>query len=611
MADGNHAARRCRPIWPRSSARPASSPTAGCARLGVRRLAEAQYPQLAETTRRALDAYARGVNAWLASRGSSLPVEFLVLGLRPEPWSPVDLLVWLKLMALRLSSDWREELLRVAAHRAPDAATAARPVAGQPTPVAAPGAAGLPASMLAQLDAAVPGQLQAGPRRLQHLGRAGPATASGRPILANDPHLPFALPGVWYLARLVSPARELAGATSPGFPAMILGHNGRIAWGLTTSDIDVEDLFVERVDPADPARYLAPGGSLPFVVRQEVIGVKGGEPETLTVRLTRHGPVISDLAGLPSSAANQAGAAEESVVMALAAPYLEADDRTPDALFASTRLPTGRAFSPQRGRRHRRSRTSSTPTATATSATSPPALSPARPRRRMAAAGGLVGRRRLARLRAVRRPAAGLRSTLRPPRQRQQSAAAPRLALAVAGTWDPGFRAERIEQRLADDPPQTLETSAALQMDSVSLMARRLLPLMLERLPEDGGAATGDPPARRLAVRHGPESPRAADLLGLAARARAQPVRRRAGPAVRALLGLPAALRRAGADPPDRCGATISRTPAMEDCPSRLQTSLEAAMAGLAKTQGTILRRGAGATCTKPASSIRSGSGSR
>ena len=162
---------------------------------------------------------------------------------------------------------------------------------------------------------------------------AGPASAGGKALLANDPHLPFALPSVWYLARLAGPEGELAGATSPGFPAMILGHNGRAAWGLTTSDIDVEDLFVERVDPADPNRYLAPDGSLPFVVREETIRVKGGEPETLTVRLTRHGPVISDLAGVPSPAANEAGAADGSVVMALAAPYLEADDRTPDALF--------------------------------------------------------------------------------------------------------------------------------------------------------------------------------------------------------------------------------------------------------------------------------------
>src|SRR5260221_473214 len=100
-------------------------------------------------------------------------------------------------------------------------------------------------------------------------GVDGKHTVSGKPLLANDPHLDFATPDIWYLARLDTPDLHLAGATSPGAPFIVIGHNQRIGWGFTTTEGDVEDLFIERIDPADPNHYLAPaalapGGSLPF-----------------------------------------------------------------------------------------------------------------------------------------------------------------------------------------------------------------------------------------------------------------------------------------------------------------------------------------------------------
>ena len=129
----------------------------------------------------------------------------------------------------------------------------------------------------------------------------GARTASGKPLLANDPHLDFSAPGVWYLARIETPGLTLAGVTAPGTPFIIIGHNDRIAWGFTTTGGDVEDLFVEKPDPADPARYLTPGGALPFTTRQETIRVRDGAPVTLTVRATRHGPVDLRSRGLASS----------------------------------------------------------------------------------------------------------------------------------------------------------------------------------------------------------------------------------------------------------------------------------------------------------------------
>jgi penicillin amidase len=145
-------------------------------------------------------------------------------------------------------------------------------------------------------------------------------------LLANDPHLGLQAPGVWYLAHLAAPELALIGATMPGVPGIVLGHNGSVAWGFTNTGPDTQDLFVERLDPADPARYLTPDGSAPFVVRDEVIEVKDAAPLALTVRATRHGPVLSDL--LPDD-----GMFEPGHVVALAWTALAADDRTAQALL--------------------------------------------------------------------------------------------------------------------------------------------------------------------------------------------------------------------------------------------------------------------------------------
>ena len=155
----------------------------------------------------------------------------------------------------------------------------------------------------------------------------GAHSSSGKPLLANDPHLDFSAPGVWYLARIETPDETLAGVTAPGTPFLIIGHNDRIAWGFTTTGGDVEDLFVELPDPSDPTRYLAPGGPIPFTTREERIDVRGAPPVTLTVRATRHGPVISDLAQYSAGGA----------VLALQTTWLAADDTTPDALWAMSR----------------------------------------------------------------------------------------------------------------------------------------------------------------------------------------------------------------------------------------------------------------------------------
>jgi penicillin G amidase len=123
---------------------------------------------------------------------------------------------------------------------------------------------------------------------------SGAHSVSGKPLLANDPHLALSFPGTWYLARLVGPGFDIRGATSPGSPAIVLGHNGTIGWGFTTTNLDSQDLFIERIDPTDPNRYITPDGARPFGVRDETINVAWGDPVAMRVRETRHGPVIDD-----------------------------------------------------------------------------------------------------------------------------------------------------------------------------------------------------------------------------------------------------------------------------------------------------------------------------
>ena len=122
----------------------------------------------------------------------------------------------------------------------------------------------------------------------------GTRSSTGKPLLANDPHLGLTAPSVWYLAHLSWPGQEIVGATFPGMPVVVLGHNGRVVWGFTNTGPDVQDLFVEKVDSSDPSRYLDPGGWRAFDLRRERIRVKDGEDVVLEVRESRHGPILND-----------------------------------------------------------------------------------------------------------------------------------------------------------------------------------------------------------------------------------------------------------------------------------------------------------------------------
>ncbi len=304
--------------------------------LGLYRVAEANVAHLGLEARAVLEAYAAGVNAFLAAPGGPWPPEYYLLRYRPEPWRPADSIVWGRLMALQLSGNWRDEIRRARLAKDLTEAQIAFLWPEYPTdgPISTGGLLGPQPSERAdaptQLREILPWQWM--PKSASNSWvLSGERTASGMPILANDPHLSLRSPGTWYLVRIETPDQALAGATAPGVPFVIVGHNGRVAWGFTTTESDTQDLFIERLSGPGPGSYDTPEGPRPFEVRNEIIEVRGQAPETLSIRSTRHGPVLSDF--LPE-AAQIAGAGQ---VVALAWPALMPDDGAGDAFVALAR----------------------------------------------------------------------------------------------------------------------------------------------------------------------------------------------------------------------------------------------------------------------------------
>ena len=250
--------------------------------LGVRRVAEANVQRLAAADRKILSAYAAGVNAFLATR-PVLPLEFWILRADPEPWSEVDSAAWGKMMAWDLGGNWRNELLRLQlARRMPTASIEAflPPYPGD-SPAALPDLRELYGALEKQPAQVSEADSIAGASNSWVV--SGERSASGKPLLANDPHLGLSAPNIWYFAQLHAPGLDAIGASLPGVPGIVLGRNARIAWSATNTEPDVQDLYLERLD----ARTLS--------TRQETIKVRGGDDVPLTVRASRHGPVISDV----------------------------------------------------------------------------------------------------------------------------------------------------------------------------------------------------------------------------------------------------------------------------------------------------------------------------
>ncbi len=327
--------------------------------LGWRRVAEAELPTLKPETRRYLQAYADGVNAYIKAQGSpsSMSLEYVVLGqkvkdYRVEDWTPADSLAWLKAMAWDLRGDYSAELMRArlagsmstaqinelyppypydqnkpilspqdwspprssSANSALPAAVG-RAAAGRsaaPQPVSGTSAPQTGADLTKQTSkdaqrayAVVQRALDAVPvtmGRGDGIGSnswvvSGEHTTTGRPLLANDPHLATSLPGVWYQTGLhcrhvsATCPFDVSGFSFAGLPGIVIGHNASVAWGFTNLGPDVSDFYLEKVTDDT---YLRDGKQVPLTMSTETIKIGGGGEQTITVRSTVHGPILSD-----------------------------------------------------------------------------------------------------------------------------------------------------------------------------------------------------------------------------------------------------------------------------------------------------------------------------
>ncbi|GAB2698826.1 penicillin acylase family protein [Thalassiella azotivora] len=513
--------------------------------LGWRRVAEAELPLLAPSTRSYLQAYADGVNDYLAERSpAELSAAYTVLDLSVplggiEPWEPLDSLTWLKAMAWDLRSNYDDELGRALTYEAvqdvelvnqlwpPYPVTRHAPIvpgngttadvagASLATARQADAAAGPPVTGSADADvlAVVQEALDAVPTLLgtgEGTGSnswvvSGDLTATGAPILANDPHLSPSVPSIWYQVGLhcreVSEQCpfDVAGYSFSGLPGVVIGHNADIGWGFTNMGADVTDFFLERVNGDT---YQRDGAQVPLDVRTEEIRVAGGETRTITVRSTVHGPILSDAIDrvrevgrttlVPPNAPIQGSGYEVSLAWTALTP-----SRTADALFA---LNSARGWEDFRA---------------AAELFDVPAQNLV-----YADRDGNIGYQAPGRI-PVRQPGTGigqqdgtwpragwdsswdwagtipfaeLPSVLNPPEgfvvTANQAVAGPGYPHLISQDFAYGYRSQRIrsviEEWVADDHPITLQDTRDLQVDSYNSFAAQLVPTLLQVALDEG-----------------------------------------------------------------------------------------------------------------------------
>lgn len=306
--------------------------------LGIIRAAQKQYEAMPADAKAQVKAYADGINAFHATSSQALPPEFHVLGVKPAAWTGVDSMGWAIMMALDLGGNWGTEFGRLS--------TAQKLPTKQVWDLfpAYPGEAPVSKVDLSKLYADLgiykaAGIKAAGQKFIENqavafvnnaysatksianeestgdvaaniigseIGNiegkgsnnwvvAGSHTVSGKPLLANDPHLGLSAPAIWYFAGLHVPGvYEAVGATLPGLPSVVLGRTAKVAWGFTNTGPDVQDLYLEQINPSNPKQYKTPTGWAEFETRTDTIKVKGHPDVSYTYRTTRHGPVISD-----------------------------------------------------------------------------------------------------------------------------------------------------------------------------------------------------------------------------------------------------------------------------------------------------------------------------
>jgi penicillin G amidase len=262
--------------------------------LGLRRAAEASYNQYSEQGKNTLEWFAEGVNLYIKEmkKAKKLPFEFTLLGYQPEVWTAVDSLTIGKYMAFDLGGNWEDQAFRqyLLQNFSEDKAYDLFPTYPKEAPY------------IISKNEIDFGETLAGavlPHEFNGSNNwvvAGTKTKSGKPILADDPHLSLGTPSIWYQMHLEAPEVNVSGVIFAGVPGIILGHNESVAWGVTNTNPDVQDLFIEKRNPDNPKEFLFMDSWEKANIIEEPIKVKDKKTINYQVTITRHGPIISEFA---------------------------------------------------------------------------------------------------------------------------------------------------------------------------------------------------------------------------------------------------------------------------------------------------------------------------
>jgi penicillin G amidase len=269
--------------------------------FGLRRAAEASLAEYAPESRQIVDLYAQGVNAFMkeAKEKGTLPPEFRILGYEPKEWTAVDSLTIGKYMSYDLGGHWEAQAFRywLLQHESEQKALELFPSYPKDAPTiiqSVKQAVGANTLDLGKsfADAVIPNEFNGSNNWVV----SGSKTESGKPMLANDPHLSLATPSIWYESHLKSPQTEVSGVIFAGIPGIILGRNGHIAWGVTNVGPDVQDLYIEKRNPQNKNQFEYMGKWEDATILKEEIPVKGQAPVPYEITVTRHGPLLSEFA---------------------------------------------------------------------------------------------------------------------------------------------------------------------------------------------------------------------------------------------------------------------------------------------------------------------------
>jgi penicillin amidase len=452
--------------------------------MGLYEASRQALEHLSPDTRRVLDAYAAGVNAFIAQHKGRWPIEFALAGVTPEPWTPIDSIAVLKGMSFELSGNAFGEAAR--ARLLPVLGLRGLQEFFPPF-----GAAPLPGYLNDVFATTRTGLVRGVPNTTasDNWVVSGERSVSGKPLLANDPHLGFTIPSFWYLAHLSFAGEDIVGGTLPGIPSIVAGRNRSVAWGMTNTGPDTQDLFLERLNPDNSRQYQTPAGMAEFESRAETIGVRFGGERRIIVRRSRHGPIVSD------TNSSFGEAAPEGYELALAWTALDPDDTSMEALLAMGRAKTADEI-----------RTAAklfvTPMQNIVYADAADAsghiglMLPGRVPQRadsndslgLVPAPGWDGRYDW----RDPVPAGAMVSIVDPPSGHLSTANNKTVPdgypYVLTREWESNYRYDRIEQLLAASPKHSVESFKASQTDPVDLYALELKKLLLSAGPFDGQA---------------------------------------------------------------------------------------------------------------------------